>query len=395
MTLKRKLMLAAAGVLALAGAGTAIAATTGGHTAPKTVRGAGISPRVAFGLPGPGFARPRGFGRLGFGRPGARGLRFGTPAGRGLGFGTPAGRGLGFGTPAGRGLGFGRPGAGGDDLAAAASYLGTTPADLLAQLGSGKTLAQVANATSGKSAAGLIAALVAHEKQELAAAVSARRLTQAQADAMSAELQQRITDLVNGVHPAGPGRGFGHRGPGQLLPTAASSLGTTPASLLTQLQAGKTLAQVANATCAKSAPWRSAALLSHEKQELAAAVSAGRLTQAQADAMSAELQQRITDLVNGVHPAGPGRGFGHRGPGQLLPTAASSLGTTPASLLTQLQAGKTLAQVANATCAKSAPWRSAALLSHEKQELAAAVSAGRLTQAQADAMSAELQQRIT
>src|SRR3954454_11854667 len=153
MTLKRKLMLAAAGVLALAGAGSAIAATTGGHTAPKTVRGAGISPRRAFGLPGPGFARPRGFGRLGFGRPGARGLRFGTPAGRGLGFGTPAGR----------GLGFGRPGAGGDDLAAAASYLGTTPADLLAQLASGKSLAQVANATSGKSAAGLIAALVAHE----------------------------------------------------------------------------------------------------------------------------------------------------------------------------------------------------------------------------------------
>src|SRR5436190_1753818 len=282
MTLKRKLMLAVAGVLALAGAGTAIAATTGGHTAPTAVRGAGIAPQAAVGLPGPRFARPRGLGRLGFGRPGARGL------------------------------GFGRRGARGDDLAAAASYLGTTPADLLAQLASGKSLAQVANATSGKSAAGLIAALLSHEKQELAAAVSAGRLTQAQADAMSAELQQRITDLVNGVHPAGPGRGFGHRGPGQLLTTAASYLDTTPANLLTQLQAGKTLAQVANATSGKSAAGLIAALVAHEKKQLAAAVSAGRLTQAQADAIAAELQQHISDLVNGVHPAGPRRGWSGR-----------------------------------------------------------------------------------
>src|SRR5204863_155779 len=149
--------------------------------APTAVRGAGMSPQAAVGLLGPRFARPGGFGRLGFGRPGARGLGFGRPAGRG------------------------------DDLAAAASYLGTTPVDLLAQLGSGKTLAQVANATSGKSAAGLIAALVAHEKQQLAAAVSAGRLTQAQADAIAAELQQHISDLVNGVHPAGPRGGWSGR----------------------------------------------------------------------------------------------------------------------------------------------------------------------------------------
>ena len=101
----------------------------------------------------------------------------------------------------------------GDELDAAASYLGTTAASLLTQLQAGKTLAQVAAATSGKSTAGLIAALVAAEKTEIAAAVTSGKLTQAQADQITPTLTQRFTDFVNGVRPAGgPGpNGFGFR----------------------------------------------------------------------------------------------------------------------------------------------------------------------------------------
>jgi hypothetical protein len=88
-----------------------------------------------------------------------------------------------------------------DELAAAASYLDLTAAELQTKLQSGKTLAQVADATNGKSAAGLIDALVAAEKKELAAAVSAGRLTQAQADTIEASLVQRFTALVNGTAP--------------------------------------------------------------------------------------------------------------------------------------------------------------------------------------------------
>lgn len=113
----------------------------------------------------------------------------------------------------------------GDDLAAAAGYLGTTTDSLLTQLRSGKTLAEVANATSGKSATGLVAALVAHEQTEIAAAVGAGRLTQTQADRLTASLQQRITDLVNGVRPAGPppgGGAFGFRH-GPFAPPSGSS----------------------------------------------------------------------------------------------------------------------------------------------------------------------------
>jgi len=198
----------------------------------------------------------------------------------------------------------------GDDLDAAATYLDTTTANLLTQLQGGKTLAQIA----GSKTPGLIAALVAHEKQELADAVTAGRLTQAQADQIGPTLTQRITDLVNGVRPAG-GPGFGH-GPGfgrglrhgDDLDAAATYLGTTVADLVTQLQAGKTLAAIAGS----KTPGLVAALVAHEKTELAAAVTAGRLTQAQADQIVPTLTQRFTDLVNGTfrERGGPRHEFG-------------------------------------------------------------------------------------
>jgi hypothetical protein len=196
----------------------------------------------------------------------------------------------------------------GDDLDAAATYLGTTPSELLTQLQAGKTLAQIA----GSKTSGLIAALVAHEKQEIADAVTAGRLTQAQADQIARTLTQRFTDLVNGLRPSGgPGPGFGH-GPGgghsDDLDAAATYLGTTTSDLVTQLQAGKTLAQIAGSKTSGLV----AALVAHEKTELAAAVTAGRLTQAQVDQIVPTLTQHFTDLVNGTFRDRGGRphGFG-------------------------------------------------------------------------------------
>ena len=198
----------------------------------------------------------------------------------------------------------------GDDLEAAASYLGLTSAQLLADLQSGKTLAQIANATNGKSAAGLVAALVSHETTELDAAVAAGKLTSAQEQTLLSSLQTRFTDFVNGVRPAdgppGPGRG----GPRDDLAAAASYLGITAAQLIADVQAGQTPAQVANATSGKSAAGLVAALVTHETAELDAAVAAGKLTSAQEQTLLANLQQRFTDFVNGIRPAG-GPPFGH------------------------------------------------------------------------------------
>jgi hypothetical protein len=198
------------------------------------------------------------------------------------------------------------PGRHGDELAAAATYLGITQEQLLTQLQSGKTLAQVADGTSGKSAAGLVDALVAAETAELDAALKAGTITQAQHDQMVAGLKARFTAMVNHTGPAhGPGFGHGHGPGGDDFAAAASYLGLTTAELATQLQSGKTLAQVADATSGKSAAGLVDALVAHETTELDDALKAGMITQAQHDELVAGLEARFTVLVNRTGPPGP------------------------------------------------------------------------------------------
>ena len=98
----------------------------------------------------------------------------------------------------------GGPGVGfGSDLNAAASYLGVSKAKLQVQLRAGKTLAGIASATSGKSTAGLIAAIVAAETKQIAVARSAGKITAAQQKSMLARIEQRVKGLVNGTRPSG------------------------------------------------------------------------------------------------------------------------------------------------------------------------------------------------
>ncbi len=131
-----------------------------------------------------------------------------------------AGQGLGFGGPGGP-RGFGGMHRGGERLTAAATYLGLTEAQLRTQLQSGKSLADIAKATSDKTVAGLVQAMVAAEKAELDKAVQAGKLTAAQEQQITGQLEQRVTDMVNGTFGPGmhggpgmgPGMGMGPGGP--------------------------------------------------------------------------------------------------------------------------------------------------------------------------------------
>lgn len=157
----------------------------------------------------------------------------------------------------------------------------------------------------GVTPAELKAALQGAYADRLDAAVAAGKLTKQQADA----LKQRAKDgvpLFGGRH-GGPG-GFGFHGTAS-LGAAATYLGLTEAELRAELQAGKTLAQVAKAKD-KSVDGLEQALAAEAKTKLAAAVKAGTLTQAQADEIEKRLNEHLGDLVNGT--GGPGRGHdGH------------------------------------------------------------------------------------
>ncbi len=232
----------------------------------------------------------------------------------------------------------GRGGRGGfdaADLAAAAKALGMTEADLTTALTSGKTPAEIAKA-QGVDLQKVIDAIVAVEKTEIAAAVTAGTMTQAQADEHLTNLTTHVTDEVNGL-AGGPGRG-GHDGMGKGGPggpgaddvtAAAKVLGMTDADVTTALQSGKTLAALATD---KGVDLQKVidAMVAADKAEIAAAVTAGTMTQAQADQRIANLAAHVTDEVNGVAggPGGMGGGRGHGGHGpDGAPGTAPSSGT--------------------------------------------------------------------
>ena len=98
-------------------------------------------------------------------------------------------------------------------------------------------------------------------------------------------------------------RAFGAPGPHVGgLDAAATYLGLSEDALHSQLEAGKTLAQVAQAQ-GKSVQGLKDAIVADAKSHLDAAVKDGRITQAQADAMLTELKSHVDDLVNGKLPA--------------------------------------------------------------------------------------------
>ena len=117
-------------------------------------------------------------------------------------------------------------------------------------------------------------------------------ITQAQADSITAALEANRPAGMPGDGMGGPGKGRHHgkggegkggpgmgRGRGAGLEAAATALGVTADELRTELQGGKSIADVATAK--------------------------GVNVQTVIDALVAEAKTRITDMVNGVRPAAP------------------------------------------------------------------------------------------
>jgi hypothetical protein len=143
------------------------------------------------------------------------------------------------------------------------------------------------------------------------AAVAAGRVTKAEGDALKARIQSNDFPLFGGPH-----RGFGHFGFIGRLESAAGYIGITEGQLRTELESGKSLAQVAKAH-GKSVDGLIDALVAAAKDRLDKAVSAGRLTKAQETEMLSALKDRITSAVNNSgglgepHFRGPDSGFRH------------------------------------------------------------------------------------
>jgi ribosomal protein S20 len=194
--------------------------------------------------------------------------------------------------------------------------LGGTGAAVAASQGSSTTpqaetqaIAADAAGQLGVTTAQLTAAIKQAMTDQIEAQVTAGTLTKAQATRIEARLAKDDAPLFavgggpggRGEHGAGRGAGGGRLS----LDPAAAYIGITAAELRTQLEAGKTLAAVATAN-GKTADGLKAALTTAATKELDAAVSAGRLTQAQEDKILSALPARIDHEINETHTGSPG-----------------------------------------------------------------------------------------
>jgi hypothetical protein len=150
---------------------------------------------------------------------------------------------------------------------------------------------------------------------QIDAALADGKITKEQADAAKERIQSgdapllffgpRFRDGGPGLpFDRGPGFGFGFHHFRELGEAAANYLGLTEAQLHEQLRAGKSLAQIAKDK-GKSADGLKKALHDAVKEDLDAAVKAGRITQAQADEALDRFDERADDLINrtpGEHP---------------------------------------------------------------------------------------------
>jgi hypothetical protein len=184
------------------------------------------------------------------------------------------------------------------EVALAATYLGLSRSRLRSELRAGRTLAQIADSTSGKSAAGLIDALVSAKTARLTAAAASSQLTPAQRTARLTRLRAKVIAAVNRTRTAGAGP----RGGGDLA-AAATYLGVGRAELDRELSSGRTLAQVAAPRPGKSTAGLIEALVADRRARLAAQLAAGRINATLERAALATLQQRVTVAVNRPHKA--------------------------------------------------------------------------------------------
>jgi hypothetical protein len=196
--------------------------------------------------------------------------------------------------------------AAGGGAAAVAATQGSSPSD------ESKAIINDAAGQLGISPEKLTNALKKALMDRVDAAVAAGRITKAEGDALKARIQADDFPIIGGPH-----RGFGlrHFGFFGSFDAAASYLGLTEDQLRTELEGGKTLAQVAK-DHGKSVDGLVDALLASAKQKLDRAVADGRLTKAQETEMLNGLKDRITNLVNsrglGGEPHFRGPGFGFR-----------------------------------------------------------------------------------
>lgn len=220
------------------------------------------------------------------GMPGGRGP--GGPAGPGMH--GPGGR---FGGPGANDLRGGRFG-GGMLVRFIADELGVEPAEIVTRLSDGDTSLSAVVTELGGDASAVLEAAIAAASERVTLALENGRIDQTQADALLAEIRDRLTEAFNSTPLEARAERLGQR---LVLEAAADSLGITPRALQRDLRAGSTLGQLLADGGIDAAAFTEN-VVARMRARLDVQVVDGDLTQEQADALLAAFQSNLETWLN-------------------------------------------------------------------------------------------------
>lgn len=193
-------------------------------------------------------------------------------------------------------------------LTAAEKATNLSEADIRTEIGTGKTLADVIKAHSAD-----VTAVVADAKSialtTIKQAVTDGKLTQAQADRLTGRLDQALNRLVNFQFPTGKDRQVQRLEIAGFTILAKDTADTTklaPRDLLKEVRDGKTLAQIATEHNVDPKQIVNSAV-TQATDRINKLVADGKLKDAQAKTLIANLPDGLTKIMNTVHPLAGGR----------------------------------------------------------------------------------------
>jgi sulfur carrier protein ThiS len=278
-------------------------------------------------------------------------------------------------------------------LQGVAEFLGLTPQQMQQARADGKTVADLA-VEQGKDLGQLVDSVINTRPpsmaEQIAEAVANGSITQEQADQQLANLKDRLTGTFSGELPEGRGSAIG-RG-GLDWDALSATLGLSPEDIRTALADGATVAElIAQQGLEQDALVETLSAAMSER--LAQAVAEGKLTQEQADTQLAAWQERLAGILSGDTPW-PIDGRASERAGMMAPRGgfatealSEALGMTVEQVRTALADGQTVAELI-AQQGLEIDTVVDALFAPEAERLAQAVTDGKITQEQSDALMA-------
>lgn len=195
-----------------------------------------------------------------------------------------------------------------DFLGESATYLGLGQKDLVAKL-PGTSVGKIADATPGKSKAGLVTALSVAANADITKALSDRKITDDQATRLRDGLAEGINTFVDRTWPTRQAAAPRAVAPnvkaflGDMLQTAREYLGgATLQDVTTALRNGKSLGEIANEN-GKGRDGLVAALTLAANTRIDKAVAENKLTADQAATLKAKVTAEIASFVDRKYPA--------------------------------------------------------------------------------------------